>query len=200
MCVYANITFWNHVRANQPPFLMVLENSQVSHKKTNYRFQSQWNHVATPFAASWNANQKTTTLSLLRCIWFCIIDWLYNLFWVGIPKRWPASIAHSFFTSHRSSLSLAVRLGIPVWMILSQCSAMNNPNRWKNLVTTVAPWHADARRVIFPNISSSASVLWFRQFSSDLSKAWIMWHHACLNCWQFRREVVQKISFQTFRI
>ena len=97
-----------------------------------------------------------------------------------IPKilkicSYMARAASFVFTSHRP--------GIPVnhcfWIVLSQCSARKRPNRWKNLVTTVPPWQADASRVIFPNISSSANVLWWRVFSSDTFRACTMWHHAC---------------------
>ena len=39
--------------------------------------------------------------------------------------------------------------------------------RWKKQVTTVRPWQADAKRVKYPKVLSSARVLCPREFSSE---------------------------------
>lgn len=64
--------------------------------------------------------------------------------------------------------------------ILSQCRAANKPYLWKNLATTVAPWHAAAKRVRCPSAFSSANVLWFLEFSSDHCNPKTKWQNACL--------------------
>lgn len=116
----------------------------------------------------------------------------------GFGAWWVSSDGFDFVKNFTSRYSFHQISWISMsWRLhsFSQCIPKNKLNLWKNRFATVAPWVALAILVILPSISSSASVLWFLQFSSLVANSKTMWHHACLGMNQTTRML--EVIFQS---
>ena len=118
-----------------------------------------------PFSAN------THTHTPLTCTWFRILVEGNVFHMSNIPYHSIHSFTRLFSWQLTARSSRAAQFKprnrmTHCMQMFSHCIAKNKVNRWKNRWSTLLPGHPLAKRVNLPSMSSSASVLWLRMFSS----------------------------------